>query len=91
MLPSHAIGNFLFPTYEVVIMSLSHSSALNVTHSSALNIMAARSHAAASLSPDRTVFLCFLSCKSQCFCTSSSRLPEHTVVSFCSMSAESHF
>ncbi len=33
-------------------------------------------------SPDRTVFSCFLSCKSQCFCT---------VVSFCSMSAESHF
>ncbi len=31
-------------------------------------------HAAASLSPDRTVFLCFLSCESQCFCTSSSRL-----------------
>ncbi len=37
--------------------------------------MAARAHAAASLSPDRTVFSCFLSCKSQCFCTSSSRLP----------------
>ncbi len=37
--------------------------------------MAARAHAAGSLSPDRTVFLCFLSCKSQCFCTSSSRLP----------------
>ncbi len=31
--------------------------------------------AAASLSPDRTVFSCFLSCKSQCFCTYSSRLP----------------
>ncbi len=30
--------------------------------------------AAASLSPDRTVFSCFLSCKSQCFCTYSSRL-----------------
>ncbi len=28
MLPSHAIGHFLFPTYEVMIMSLSHSSAL---------------------------------------------------------------
>ncbi len=28
MLPSRAIGNVLFPTYEVVIMSLSHSSAL---------------------------------------------------------------
>ncbi len=28
MLPSHAIGNFLFPTYEVVITSLSYSSAL---------------------------------------------------------------
>ncbi len=27
------------------------------------------------LSPDRTVFSCFLSCKSQFFCTSSSRLP----------------
>ncbi len=37
--------------------------------------MAARTDAAASLSPDRTVFSCFLSCKSQCFCTSSSRLP----------------
>ncbi len=37
--------------------------------------MAAPVHAAASLSPDRTVFSCFLSCKSQCFCTSSSRLP----------------
>ncbi len=37
--------------------------------------IAARAHAAASLSPDRTVFLCFLSCKSQCFCTSSSCLP----------------
>ncbi len=31
--------------------------------------------AAASLSPDRTVFSRFLSCKSQCFCTYSSRLP----------------
>ncbi len=31
--------------------------------------------AAASLSPDRTVFSCFLSCKSQCFCTYSSCLP----------------
>ncbi len=30
--------------------------------------------AAASLSPDRMVFSCFLSCKSQCFCTYSSRL-----------------
>ncbi len=28
MLPSRAIGNCLFPTYEVVIMSLSYSSAL---------------------------------------------------------------
>ncbi len=28
MLPSRAIGNFLFPTYEVVITSLSYSSAL---------------------------------------------------------------
>ncbi len=37
--------------------------------------VAARTDAAASLSPDRTVFSCFLSCKSQCFCTSSSRLP----------------
>ncbi len=37
--------------------------------------MAARAHTAASLSPDRTVFSCFLSCKSQCFCTSSSCLP----------------
>ncbi len=37
--------------------------------------MAARAHAAASLSPDRMVFSCFLSCKSHCFCTSSSRLP----------------
>ncbi len=37
--------------------------------------MAARAHTAASLSPDRTVFSCFLSCKSQCFCTYSSRLP----------------
>ncbi len=37
--------------------------------------MAASADAAASLSPDRTVFSCFLSCKSQCFCTSSSRLP----------------
>ncbi len=37
--------------------------------------MAARTGAAASLSPDRTVFSCFLSCKSQCFCTYSSRLP----------------
>ncbi len=38
--------------------------------------MAARTtDAAASLSPDRTVFSCFLSCKSQCFCTFSSRLP----------------
>ncbi len=36
--------------------------------------MAARAHAAASLSPDRTVFSCFLSCESQCFCMSSSRL-----------------
>uniref|UniRef100_A0A9J7ZV96 Reverse transcriptase domain-containing protein n=1 Tax=Cyprinus carpio carpio TaxID=630221 RepID=A0A9J7ZV96_CYPCA len=36
--------------------------------------MAARPHAAASLCPDRTVFSCFLSCESQCFCTSSSRL-----------------
>ncbi len=37
--------------------------------------MAARTtDAAASLSPDRTVFLCFLSCKSQCFCTYSYRL-----------------
>ncbi len=37
--------------------------------------MAARTtDAAASLSPDRTVFSCFLSCKSQCFCTYSSRL-----------------
>ncbi len=32
--------------------------------------MAARADAAASLSPDRTVFSCFLSCESQCFCTS---------------------
>ncbi len=30
MLPSCAIGNFLFPTYEVVIMNLSYSSAFNV-------------------------------------------------------------
>ncbi len=37
--------------------------------------MAARAHAVASLSLDRTVFSCFLSCKSQCFCTSSSHLP----------------
>ncbi len=37
--------------------------------------MAARADAVASLSSDRTVFSCFLSCKSQCFCTSSSRLP----------------
>ncbi len=38
--------------------------------------MAARTtDVAASLSPDRTVFSCFLSCKSQCFCTYSSRLP----------------
>ncbi len=37
--------------------------------------MTAGVHAAASLSPDRMVFSCFLSCKSQCFCTSSSRLP----------------
>ena len=37
--------------------------------------MAARPHAAASLCPDRTVFSCFLSCESQCFCTLSSRLP----------------
>ncbi|KAL0194797.1 hypothetical protein M9458_008369, partial [Cirrhinus mrigala] len=36
--------------------------------------MAARAHAAASLSPDKTVFSCFSSCKSQCFCTSLSRL-----------------
>ncbi|XP_028826321.1 uncharacterized protein LOC114784793 isoform X2 [Denticeps clupeoides] len=36
--------------------------------------MAARAHAAASLSPDQTAFSCFSSCKSQCFCTSSSRL-----------------
>ncbi len=37
--------------------------------------MAARTtDAAASLSPERTVFSCFLSCKSQCFCTYSSRL-----------------
>uniref|UniRef100_A0A9J8A6D7 Reverse transcriptase domain-containing protein n=1 Tax=Cyprinus carpio carpio TaxID=630221 RepID=A0A9J8A6D7_CYPCA len=36
--------------------------------------MVARPHAAASLCPDRTVFSCFLSCESQCFCTSSSRL-----------------
>ncbi len=36
--------------------------------------MAARAHAVASLSPDRTVFSCFLSCESQCFCTSSSHL-----------------
>ncbi len=28
MLPSRAIGNFLFPTYEVVITSLSYSSDL---------------------------------------------------------------
>ncbi len=28
MLPSCAIGNFLFPTYEVVITNLSYSSAL---------------------------------------------------------------
>ncbi len=37
--------------------------------------MAARADPASSLSPDRMVFSCFLSCKSQCFCTSSSRLP----------------
>ncbi len=37
--------------------------------------MVARTDAAASLPPDRTVFSCFLSCKSQCFCTSSSCLP----------------
>ncbi len=36
--------------------------------------MAARVHAAASLSPNRMVFSFFLSCESQCFCTSSSRL-----------------
>ncbi len=36
--------------------------------------MAARADAAASLSPDRTVFSCFSSCESQCFCTSLSRL-----------------
>ncbi len=34
--------------------------------------MAARVHAAASVSPNRTVFLCFLSRESQCLCTSSS-------------------
>jgi len=28
MLPSCAIGNFLLPTFEVMIMSLLHSSAL---------------------------------------------------------------
>uniref|UniRef100_A0A8C1LL36 Reverse transcriptase domain-containing protein n=1 Tax=Cyprinus carpio TaxID=7962 RepID=A0A8C1LL36_CYPCA len=38
------------------------------------NKIAARPHAAASLCPDRMVFSCFLSCESQCFCTSSSRL-----------------
>ncbi len=57
--------------------------------------MAARTtDVAASLSPDRTVFSCFLSCKSQCFCTYSSRLPvfkAHTVVRFCSMSAATTF
>jgi len=37
--------------------------------------LAAHPHAAASLAPVRTVFSCFLSCDSQCFCTSSSRLP----------------
>ncbi|KAL0146554.1 hypothetical protein M9458_058185 [Cirrhinus mrigala] len=36
--------------------------------------MAARAHAAASLSPDKMVFSCFSSFKSQCFCTSSLRL-----------------
>ncbi len=36
--------------------------------------MVAHAHAADSLSPDRTVFSCFLSCESQCFCMSSSRL-----------------
>ncbi len=37
--------------------------------------MAARTaDAAACLSPDRTVFSCFLSCKTQCFCTSLSCL-----------------
>ncbi len=38
--------------------------------------MAARTTEASgfSLSPDRTVFSCFLSCKTQCFCTYSSRL-----------------
>ncbi len=32
-------------------------------------------HRRSGFSPDRTVFSCFLSCKSQCFCTSLSRLP----------------
>ncbi len=41
--------------------------------------MAVHAHAAASLSPDRTVFSCFLSCKSQWFCTYSSRLPVFSV------------
>ncbi len=41
--------------------------------------MAARTtDAAASLPPDRTVFSCFLSCKSQCFCAYLSRLPVFT-------------
>ncbi len=40
-----------------------------------MNIPRWRTHAATSLSPDRTVFSWFLSCKLQCFCTSSSRLP----------------
>uniref|UniRef100_A0A3B1KH12 Reverse transcriptase domain-containing protein n=1 Tax=Astyanax mexicanus TaxID=7994 RepID=A0A3B1KH12_ASTMX len=34
--------------------------------------MAARAHATASLPPEETAFSCFLSRKSQCFCTSSS-------------------
>uniref|UniRef100_A0A8B9K5D9 Agouti-related protein n=1 Tax=Astyanax mexicanus TaxID=7994 RepID=A0A8B9K5D9_ASTMX len=34
--------------------------------------MAARAHAAASLPPEETAFSCFLSRKSQCFCTSLS-------------------
>ncbi len=48
---------------------------ITILKTTIIHKMAVRAHAAASLSPDRTVFSCFLSCKSQCFCTSSSRLP----------------
>ncbi len=36
LLSLHAIGNFLFPTYEVVIMSMLHSSLLKITVNSGL-------------------------------------------------------